>query len=292
MRKLLLKVTAGPGHSFSVAREDCEAFYGDYHYHPEYELTLILKGEGTRFVGDTIESFSSGDLVLIGADLPHVWKSNVSDNADDTPKINSSSIAVHFAKDFLGSHFFQTPELHLVNELLEWSTRGVQIVGKTKREVAKRLLRMPHQNSTERLITLLDILHRISRSSENRVLSTAHFTTTYLPDDSIRIKNVYQYVITHFKSPMRLQEAAKAANMSPTSFCRYFKQHTRKTFSSFVNEIRVSYACRLLQDEKMKMSAVCYESGFGNLSNFNKQFKNVVRLTPMQYVKTRIGKNA
>jgi AraC-like DNA-binding protein len=288
MRKLLLKVTAGPGHSFSVTREDCKAFYGDYHYHPEFELTFIIKGEGTRFVGDTIEPFSSGDLVLIGADLPHVWKS---ENKSNNPKENSSSVAVHFTKSFLGDQFFQTPEMHLVKDMLDRSSRGVQLMGKTKREVSKLMIKMLEQTSAQRLITLLDILDRISISSENRLLTTPRFTSIYLPDDSVRIKNVYQYVVTNFKKPIRLEEAAKAASMSPTSFCRYFRQHTRKTFSSFVNEIRVSYACRLLQDENKKMVEVCYESGFGNLSNFNKQFKTVVRLTPMQYVKTGIGKN-
>jgi AraC-like DNA-binding protein len=290
MRKLLLKLTSGPRHSFSVTQEECEAFYGDYHYHPEYELTFIIKGEGTRFVGDTIEPFSSGDLVLIGADLPHVWKSE-NRNQSDKSKTNSSSVAVHFTKGFLGDQFFQAPEMHLVKDLLDQSSRGVQIMGKTKREVSKLLVKIVGQDSAQRLITLLDILHRISIASDNKLLTTPRFTSTYLPDDSVRIKNVYQYVVTNFKKTIRLEEAAKAANMSPTSFCRYFKQHTRKTFSSFVNEIRVSYACRQLQDENKKMAEVCYESGFGNLSNFNKQFKSVVRLTPMQYVKTGIGKS-
>ncbi len=290
MRKLLLKVTAGPGHSFSVTREDCEAFYGGYHYHPEFELTFIMHGRGTRFVGDTIEPFSSGDLVLIGANLPHVWKSE-NRSPLDRSKTNSTSVAVHFTKDFLGDRFFSVPEMHLVNDLLDRSARGIQIKGKAKQEVAKLMVKMVDQSNTQRLITLFDVLHRISISAENRILTTSHFTSTYLPADSTRIKNIYQYVVTNFKRSIRLEDAASAANMSPTSFCRYFRQHTRKTFSSFVNEIRVSYACRLLQDKDMKMVEVCYESGFGNLSNFNKQFKAVIKLTPMQYLKSGIGKN-
>lgn len=287
MRKLLLKVTSGPGHSFSVTQEDCQAFYGEYHYHPEYELTLIIKGQGTRFVGDAIEPFCDGDLVLIGSDLPHVWKSIAANGT----RSGSSSIAIHFSKHFLGEHFFNAPEMQPVNDLLNQAARGVQITGKTKRQVSKLMMKMPNQSSAERLFTLLNVLHAISISDETKLLTTSRFTTLYLPDDSVRIKNVYQYVVKNFKQPIRLEEAAKVANMSPTSFCRYFMQRTRKTFSAFVNEIRVSYACHLLQSENKKMAEVCYESGFGNLSNFNKQFKSVVHLTPMQYVKTGIGKN-
>lgn len=287
MRKLLLKVISNPTQSFSVTREVCEAFYGDYHYHPEFELTLIMKGEGTRFVGDTIEPFESGDLVLVGSDLPHVWKSKIPDQPERS-KTNSSSIAVHFSKQFLGDHFLKLPELQPIRELLDRSARGIQVVGKTKQHVADLLTKILNQTNTERLITLLDILYRISLSTQNRLLTSYNFSSMYLPDDSVRIKNVYQYVVTNFKSQIKLEDAASAANMSTTSFCRYFKKHTQKTFSGFVNEIRISYACHLLKDTDKKIVDVCYESGFSNLSNFNKQFKLVLKMTPMQYLKSGV----
>ena len=285
MKKLeLLKVTAGPEHSFSFLKEDRQYFYDQFHYHPPLELNLVLKGKGTRFVGDHIERFQDGDLILIGTNLPHVWKSD-KEFYEGNKQLKCSSLTVHFAYDFLGENFFSRPEFRKINEVLLRSTGGIKLVGKIKDDVSALLKLMAKQNQTERLITLLDILNRISLSKELKILSSQTILNAYEPTDSERIRKVHQYIITHFKDQVRLEDVAKTANMSPTAFCRYFHQRTRKTFSNFLTEVRIGYACQLLQEKKMKIAQICFESGYSNLSNFNKQFKGVKHVTPNEYRK-------
>lgn len=291
MRKLLLKSTAGPNHSFSLAKEECHNFFEEFHYHPEFELTLILSGSGTRYVGDSISPFSCGDLVLLGPDLPHVWKSDSRFYLNGKPTL-SSSIAIHFNKDFLGQGFFGLPEMHLVNELLEKSSRGIDVGESAKADVARRLNIMLSENPTERLISLLDILHRLSRCKDHKLLSTPSFLNAYVSEENSRIKKVHRFVISHFREPIKLKDAADAAHMTPTAFCRYFRQHTRKTFTAYLNEVRVGYACRLLQESNLKIAEICYGSGFCNLSNFNKQFKALMGLTPLEYQRSQPVKKA
>jgi AraC-like DNA-binding protein len=245
-----------------------------------------MKGEGTRYVGDNISPFSAGDLVLLGPDLPHVWKSHDRYHSNDCQE-SSSSIAVHFNKDFLGRGFFNLPEMHLINELLEKCRRGMDVRQSTKSNIALQLKQMVNQSSTERLLTLLNILNLLSRCRDPELLSTPSFLDAYVASESTRIKNVHRFVISNFRETIKLEDAASAANMTPTAFCRYFKQHTRKTFSAYLNEVRVGYACRMLQENNFKISQICYESGFCNLSNFNKQFKVVMGLTPLQYQKSQ-----
>lgn len=282
--KILLKVTAGPEHSFSVVKDDSDYFYKEFHYHPEIELSLILKGEGTRFVGDNIERFSEGDLVLLGPNLPHVWRSDIKEGQKN--KIgDSSSIVINFAPGFLGEHFFDTPEFLTVKELLERSSGGIRLSGKIRDEVDKRMRKMLSVSYAERLIMLLDILRKISLSKELKILSSQNILNAYLPTDSERIRKVHQYIIKHFKDHIRLEDVAEAASMSPTAFCRYFRKRTRKTFSSFLTEVRIGYACQILMEKKIKVQQACYESGFSNLSNFNKQFKAVMQVSPSEFLR-------
>jgi AraC-like DNA-binding protein len=285
MKKLeLLKVTAGAEYSFSFLKEDRAYFYDQFHYHRQLELNLILKGKGTRFVGDSIERFNDGDLILIGTNLPHVWRSD-KEYYGEQKRLKCTAVTVHFAYDFLGENFFSRPEFRKINELLTRSTGGIKLTSKIRDDVAGLLKRMVNQNQTERLITLLDILNKISLSKGLKILSSQNIQNAYKPTDSDRIRKVHQYIVTNFRDQVRLEDVAKTANMSTTAFCRYFRQRTRKTFSNFLTEVRIGYACQLLQEKKMKVAEVCYESGYSNLSNFNKQFKSIKRVTPNAYRK-------
>lgn len=282
MKKFLLKVTSGPEYSFSISNEECSYFYDEFHYHPEFELTLILKGDGTRFIGDSVERYTDGDLVLVGSNLPHVWKSS-EEYYSGNSTLKCCSLVIHFAKNFLGSHFFDLPEFKSVKVLFEEASGGIQIQENLRNEISNDLLGMLQLSQTERLIRFLDILRKISISKERRILSSSAILNAYLPNDNDRIKKVHQFIVSNFKKSIRLEDVAHHASMTPNAFCRYFKQRTRKTFSTFINEIRVAYACQLLEENKMKISQICFECGFTNLSNFNVQFKNIMKKTPQQY---------
>ena len=282
MKKLVLKVTSGPEHSFSYTHESRKYFFDQFHYHPELELTLILKGKGTRFVGDSIEKFHEGDLILVGENLPHLWKSD-NEYYSTQKNLKSESVSIHFNIDFLGPTFFDVPELRKVKNLLRRAINGIKLIGKIRDEVALMMVDMERQTQTQRLITLLSILDQLSNAKGIKQLSSEGILKAYDMHDDERIKKVHQYIITHFKNNITLDSIAMVANMSPTAFCRFFKQRTHKPFSSFVMEVRIGYACQLLQTNTMKISEICYESGYSNLSNFNKQFKAAMKMTPLEY---------
>jgi AraC-like DNA-binding protein len=282
MKKLVVKVTSGPEHSFSYTHETRKYFFDQFHYHPELELTLILKGKGTRFVGDDIEKFHEGDIVLVGQNLPHLWKSDP-EYYDNNKHLRSESLSIHFNFDFLGAGFFNAPELRKVKALLQRSGNGIKLIGKIRDVVSLQMMEMEKQTQTQRLFTFLSILDNVSNAKGIKQLSSAGILRAYDEHDDERIKKVHQYIITHFKDTITLQGIAKVANMSPTSFCRFFKQRTRKPFSNFVSEVRVRYACQLLQSRSMKIADIGFESGYSNLSNFNKQFKSIMRMTPHEY---------
>lgn len=278
MQPLLIKVNVPEKASFSINRYSyTDHFPGIWHFHEEYELTLVEKSYGSRMVGDHIERFDAGDLVLIGKDLPHTWRN------DERVKGKSEALVIHFLEDFLGSAFFDLPEMYRIKRLLERSGRGLCIRQKTAREVATIMRQMETANGAERVLYLLKILHILSESDSLEDLCSEGFTNSIHYADSDRLKRVYEYIMNNFQEDVSLSKASSVANMSPTAFSRYFKNRTRKSYTQFVIELKIGYACKLLINEKISVADVCYQSGFQNLSNFNQQFKSITNLTPKKY---------
>lgn len=280
MEPVLLKVNQLDTMSFSVNQFNyLNNFPGLWHFHPEIELTLILKGHGMRFVGDSIERFEDGDLVLIGKNLAHTWKS---ESADETLG-SSEAVVTQFKEGFLGDAFLQTPEMIGVRNLLQNSTRGIKITGATKKRVVLRIKQMQAAQGAPRLMHLLSILILLSESKDITLLASEGYCNHNAESDSERLNKVYSYIMNNFQKPIRLTDVAEMAHMSPTAFSRYFTQRTRKTFSQFLIEKKVGYACKLLIGGDLSILQICYECGFQNVSSFNKQFKKITKLTPKQY---------
>ncbi|MBX3255177.1 MAG: AraC family transcriptional regulator [Chitinophagaceae bacterium] len=279
MQPRLIKINVREKSSFSITRYVCEeGFPSIWHFHDEYELTQVVQSCGTRMVGDSIDRYLDGDLVLIGRNLPHVWRS------DETKAVKrAESLVVHFMRDFLGPLFFKIPEMTKVNVLLERSHRGICISGETKKMVAPLMLKMERQEPADQIVTLLSILNQLARSEELSDLSSEGFANSIDEFDSNRLNKVYEYVMNNFQKNICFSTVAEIANLSPTSFSRYFKNRTRKSFTQFIIEVKIGYACKLLMNGDMTVTQVCYESGFQNLSNFNEQFKSITKLTPKKY---------
>ncbi|MBL0745782.1 AraC family transcriptional regulator [Chryseolinea lacunae] len=287
MNKYVLKDTAGPQSSFMIKRQHVPYFYHEMHYHPQLELSLVVRGKGMRYVSNKIEPFQDGDLVLLGANVPHLWKSD--QQYFDKPQSDAcESITAYFSYNFLGDDFFNKPELRQIRELLLKASAGVKITGKLHNEVSWAMERMEQESQTKRLFILLDVLQKISESQDMRPLTESAITATAFSSSNDRLEQVHQYIFENFRNPITLDEVAHAASMSPTAFCRYFRQRTTKTFSHFLSEVRIGYACQLLQEKRNKIAQVCYESGFANLSTFNKQFKAAMHMTPIQYVRSNV----
>jgi AraC-like DNA-binding protein len=245
-----------------------------WHIHEEVELVHVKKGSGTLLVGDKEEKFHSGDVVLVGAGLPHCRRF---EGMDIDCRI------VHFGEKFLGGIFIDLPENFLLKGLLDRARRGLQVEGEAKEKVACLLERLLAAEGMPRLLLLLETLHVLAASDQLRPLASIGFKHHLRDMEHERVNLIYEYSLRHFRRPIQLEEIAAVAGISPNSFCRYFKSRTRKTYSRFLIEVRVGHACRLLIENNLSIKQLCYESGFNNFTSFYKYFKLITGKSPLGY---------
>jgi AraC-like DNA-binding protein len=285
MKPQLLKVSAGPAHSFSVRRDMVPHFNNRWHYHPEIELIHFKKGDGMQFVGDSIKQFNDGDVILIGSHLPHYWRFDDSYFKEDSKQCADVRVA-HFFENFWGAEFLQIPENKMVKLVLDKAKQGLKVNGKTKEVVANILEQLLTADGSERIYLLLKALNEIALCSNVQVLSSFGFHQQFeVTPEKDRINAVYEYSFANFKTKISLEKIAEIANMSPNSFCKYFKSRTKKTYSQFLLEVKVGYACKLLIESKLMIKQICYESGFNNFASFHKYFKQITGKSPLSYQK-------
>ncbi|ALL05308.1 transcriptional regulator [Pedobacter sp. PACM 27299] len=283
MKAQLLKVSMAPAQSFSV-RQDVEPFVNNkWHYHQELELIYFNEGKGMQFIGDNIQSFDSGDIILVGAHLPHYWRFEDA-YFEGGEKSGTADVKVaHFSEDLWGDFFLNLPENKALKDVMEKSKRGVKVTGKNKEIVAALLTRMLEAEGTERIIMLMQALLEIAKCSELETLASVGFQYDLEQVEKDRISDIYEYTYANFRNKICLEEIADVAKISPNSFCRYFKSRTRKTYSQFLTEIKVGQACKLLIEAHLNLKQICYNSGFNNFASFHKCFKKVTGKSPLCY---------
>lgn len=253
-----------------------------FHFHNTYEIALILKSKGTRIIGDNIENFTEGDLVLLGPRLPHIaYYKNDSEMTDRL----IHALVVYFKPDWLTEKQLNSETLIRLRKLFEDAGRGIKISGTSKKRVIKNLLKLKQSKGLERILILLHILEIISNSVEYEYLASQGYTNYFSEKDINRLDKVYQYIRDNFTETISLDDIAAVANMTPTAFCKYFRNKTKKTFSNFVNEVRIGYACKLLWNKNLSICDICFKCGFNNLTNFNKNFKRYTGRIPTEYKK-------
>src|SRR6202012_393273 len=284
MKAILRKVDFGNDYSFSVGEDILPFLYNHWHFHPELELTLIRKGKGIRLVGDSLEEFDDGDVILLGSNLPHMWRNDHAYFEKDS-NLHIEAIAIHFKECFWGTGFFDLPEMKNIRELFDRAKQGIKIKGKTRELVQKKMEAILQVNGVKRIEYLLNMLEMIASSTSSSILASSGFTKTYNLTNTDKINDIYDYTFNNFKNRITIKEIAEVVNLSPHSFCRYFKTRTLKTYWQFLSEIRVGYACKMLIENRLSIGQICYESGFNNLSNFNRCFKTTTGKTPLQYFK-------
>jgi AraC-like DNA-binding protein len=282
MQPQFIKVPDSPQSAFLIRDMVVPYFSNPYHYHPELELTYIYKSSGTRYIGDSIEPFTNGDLVLVGSNLPHLWK-NDKNYYEGDPSVQAQAIVIQFRENIFGKEFWDLQEMRSIRNLILKSRQGIKIRKENKKEMIDLMHIMIDQKGAEQLISLLSLLHLIAESKDTKLLATKAFSNNLMETGAERINAVFAFVFERFTEEIRLNEIADVANMSPTAFCRYFKTHTHKTFSQFVIEIRIHHSCKLIIKEELNLSEIAFKCGFNNSSYFTKKFKKVMGMTPFEY---------
>lgn len=253
-----------------------------WHFHNEFQISFIVKGKGTRFVGDHVEPFDEGELVLTGPNLPHLWRSDEA-YFKKTSKLTTRGLVVYFDNDLLSTSLLRKEEFYAINKLVKNSARGMEFHGRTRKKIRKLLLEIPQVKGFQRILKLLEIIHILSESKDYNLLSSPGYTNLFKGDDAAKMRMVYDYVMSNFRTKIALEEIASLLNMTTTSFCRYFKPRANKTFIRFVNDIRIGHSRKLLLEDNLNISQISYECGYNTLSNFNRQFKASTKMCPQEY---------
>jgi len=241
-------------------------------------LVYINGGAGKRRIGSHISYYTEGDLILIGSNLPHC-------GFTDKFTGNKNEILVQMKADFLGQTFFNIPEMKKIQNILEVAKGGIAFSGSTKQILGDKMEDLDNQNDFERILSILHILNELALSDEFKVLNAEGFSLETEVKDNDRINIIFNFVKNNFQEDIPLIEIADMVSMTVPSFCRYFKKITNKTFVQFVNERRLVHASKLLTEQTMSITEVCFECGFNNFSHFNKSFKAFTGQNPSEYRK-------
>ena len=278
MKVLPFKIAKPENNALIYQVDKGQQFYDHLHQHEEIQISIILKGEGDLVVGDTINRYGEEDIVVIGSNVPHLFRSDVS-TIDE-----SHMLTLFFTKESFGKVFFDLIELRELETFFKRIDSGIRLENHIE-EIKELFLSLEQQSQLERFISFLTILKHIN-SARVKSLSSFVYSKVYSDDEGERMSNVMNHAISNFNKNITLNEVSDLANMTPNAFCRYFKQRTNKTFFQFLLEIRLEYACRLLVKEKdMTVSEISDASGFNNISNFNRKFKEFKGVTPTVFRK-------
>lgn len=267
-------------HSFITRQLQMDPNLHKIHSHKNFELNYIASGAGKRIVGNSISSYSKGDLVLLAPDTPHCW--NVLEYTQDNPP---ECIVTHFFENIISSDFFNIPELESVVNLLNNSSNGIWFKGKKAEKVGNVLRKMVSLSGLELYIELLNVFNLLLQIENREDLAFPSSLPSKYTKDQAQINKVYEYVFKNIQSGISLREASAIVFMEPGSFCRYFRKKTNKTFMDYVKSVRIGIAAKLLAETDKQITNICYECGYNNLANFNHYFKTIMKKTPSEYRK-------
>jgi len=280
MKVAKIRLRQEPYKSFIVHHEKDP--FTPWHYHPEYELVLIIKGKGKRVIGDNVSRFEKNDLIFMGPYLPHQWICDVQ-NADPVKGPDDEAFVIQFEYDFLGSKFFEVPENVCLKRFLIDSVRGFEFYGDTKIQIISILHQMFDMNDIKRLYALLTLFEVFGFTKEYNYLASPNVVDKFSLLNNEPIQNAIQFILTNFQNKIRIEDLLAVTNMSYASFYSSFKKAYLMPFKDYLLKVRVGYACKLLTEESKHISEIAFESGFENLSNFNRQFKKIKSMTPSQF---------
>lgn len=265
-----------------VQKDSTPHFYDKLHYHPEFQITLIEKGEGIFFGGTGMVKFKPGSIFFIGPNTPHLLKSEKRYYSNSSP--GTSAILLFFSQHSFGDAFFELPEMNKLATLLSSSGRVIHLDKTQNEKLADKILSMEEAEDESVIILLLEILQFIERTDKEFLNPRGH---NYELKEAgfARLDKILNFTFTNASENITVEEVAGEANLSRSQFSRYFKERTGKSYINFLNEVRVENACFRLMDERETIEQICYDVGFRNLSIFNRHFKKIKKVTPSEYRK-------
>ncbi|GJM64257.1 AraC family transcriptional regulator [Persicobacter diffluens] len=273
MKLIVKKPELEQGKQLQIHEKNIPCYDDDWHYHQEYELIYVVKGSGIRFVGDSAQSFQEGDLVLVGPNVPHLWKDK---NGGEVNKV-----VIKFTDQLVGTDTFKRLEFRHIAQLLEQSKYGIRFenIPGVWHNMVLQLLQM---SMPEQLIHFLSLLNKLANSEDKIFLSVTDMCKEQ-EFNTERLEKVIRFVAAHYNDNISLQQVADIACMSPNYFCRFFKKMTSKSFFQYLNEVRVKNASRLLIQDNLLISEISEIVGYRSITHFNKQFKQIMGTTPNTY---------
>ena len=286
MKAQLLHLNNDLTHSFNARKDNTPQYHNIWHYHEELELIYFAAGSGTQFIGDSVRRFESGDITLVGSNLPHYWLFDEIYLRKNNPQAADIRV-LHFKENFWGNEFINLPENKNIRDLMRISKRGIALSQSCRAKARVHIDTVLNCSGTSRIIHLLQILMCIAADDRHDLLTSASFTIQSQDQDADRMRIAMHYIGENYRDQIRLQELASLTGMTPNSFCRYFKSQIGKTLFQFLIEMRVKTACNLLLENKQTIKQICFESGFQNFSSFHKYFKNITGTTPLNYQKSK-----
>ncbi|MCU0460449.1 MAG: AraC family transcriptional regulator [Bacteroidales bacterium] len=252
---------------------------GLWHFHPEYEIVLNMKSNGTRIIGDSVELFDQYDMVLIGGKIPHSW--NYYKTEKGLPE--KHGIMVHFRQASLGDALLAQHELHCVRDLMNQAERGIVFSVDDARKAEKHLAQMVSNTGIDKMIDFFNILRIMCSSEKKALLCSENYKQAYDERGNKRMAEVYTYIKENYFKPVTLEKISKIAHMSPFAFSRFFKKNCGAGFVEYLNRVRTNKACYLLRETDYQVHNIAVECGFGSISNFNKQFRKTEGISPRDY---------
>jgi len=284
MRVVAFNVPKIKKEAFRLQEDKGAHFYDQLHQHPEIQIMLILHGEGTLIAGDYVGRFAPNDLYVIGSGQPHVFRSD-KNYYEAKSKLKVKALSIYFNEKYLGDSFWQLDEMNLIRKFSAKALRGLRVTGRSKTEISEHIIRLMKTQGIEKLILFLTILKKLSEAKGVKPLAVSGIVSGFNPEEGKRMNVILSFTFKESNRKIYIHEVAEIANLSVEAFCRYFKMHTRKTYTSFLNELRVGNACQMLMNKDWSIQDICYQSGFNNISNFNRIFKKVTRKSPSSYLK-------
>ncbi|REA60875.1 AraC family transcriptional regulator [Dyadobacter luteus] len=268
-------------------------FYNFLHRHKELQVTLIIRGEGTLIAGNYSQAFKSGDVYVIGANQPHIFKSDPAyfDNLD---KQNAHAIHIFFDLERIPQAFMNLPEMGSIKKFVDSCTTGLQLPVQHTAHVGEAIKKMVGKPNLERLLSLLEVFQYFAKEVTGwKSLSTGFSNYPFPESEGNRMNDIFQYTLENYAENITLNKIASIAHITPHAFCKYFKQHTRKTYNNFLNEVRINEACKkIISGDYDGISTIAYKTGFNSAINFNRVFKKTTGMSPSDYKKEFRHKSA